>query len=56
MTLASTVEDFFQLKIRLRERAHSLGPIQSDSNLRALQVLFGVGEETIEGGLGAYMQ
>ena len=26
------------------------------SNLHALQVLFGVGEETIEGGHGAYMQ
>ena len=27
-----------------------------DSNLYALQVLFRVGEETIEGGHGAYMQ
>ena len=58
MTLASAVEDFFQLKNRQRERerAHILGPICSDRNLHALQVIFGVGEETIEGGHGADMQ
>ena len=52
MTLASAVDDFSWRTDR--DGAHSLGP--SDSNLHALQVLFGVGEETIERGHGAYMQ
>ena len=54
MTLAITVEVFFQLKNRQRNPIAWV--ICSDSNLHALQVNFGVQQETSEAEHGMYMQ
>ena len=45
-----------QISVEEQTEREPMAWVLYDSNLHALQVLFGVGEETIEGGHGAYMQ
>ena len=45
-----------QISVEEQTEKEPIAWVLYDSNLHALQVLFGVGEETIEGGHGAYMQ